>query len=213
MQKLLIIPMLALTMMLGGCVDNTEQAGKYNGYEIPPYEVVKAEGAFELRQYKPHIVAEVTVSGERDEALSAGFRLLAGYIFGKNAPNSNISMTAPVTQSKASEKIAMTAPVTQAASDQGWVVQFTMPSEYTLATLPKPLDEKVKLREEKGQKRAVIRFSGRTTPERLVEHEQKLTTALETHKLQAFGAVTHAYYNDPWTFPWNRRNEVMVQVK
>jgi hypothetical protein len=71
----------------------------------------------EVRQYAPHIAAEVTVSGERDAAINAGFRVLAGYIFGGNEVRAKVAMRTPVKQVP-SEKIAMTTPVTQTGSDQ-----------------------------------------------------------------------------------------------
>ena len=65
--------------------------------------------------------------------------MLAGYIFGGNTGHAKVAMTSPVAQMP-TEKIAMTSPVTQSAVDGAWVVQFTMPSEYTLDSLPKPKD-------------------------------------------------------------------------
>ena len=88
---------------------------------------------------------------KRTEAGNRGFRLLAGYIFGQNRGERKIAMTAPVTQAPA--KITMTAPVTQTPADGRYVVQFTMPSEYTLETLPEPLDPQEKLREVAGGRR------------------------------------------------------------
>ena len=67
-----------------------------------------------------------------------------GYIFGENRGARKIAMTAPVAQAPA--KIAMTAPVAQSASPGGYVVQFSMPREWTLETLPEPLDPRVTLR-------------------------------------------------------------------
>lgn len=80
--------------------------------EQPKYQLVEADKNIEIRDYGPTIAAEVEVSGERQKAISEGFRLIAGYIFGNNASQQKVAMTAPVTQ-QSSEKIAMTAPVTQ----------------------------------------------------------------------------------------------------
>ena len=112
--------------------------------EEPRYEVLAKDGPFELRQYAPTIVAEVTVPGDRDAAVNAGFKALAGYIFGANVPKQKIEMTAPVTQ-EPGEKIAMTAPVTQQAKGGEWIVRFVMPSSWTMKTLPKPVDPRVRL--------------------------------------------------------------------
>ena len=95
--------------------------------EEPAFTLVVDEDAFQVRQYPPLVVAETRVAGDRKQASSDGFRILAGYIFGGNTPREKIAMTAPVMQSPpVSEKIAMTAPVSQTAVAGAWVIQFTM---------------------------------------------------------------------------------------
>jgi len=49
--------------------------------EQPKYTVIEKTQNYEIREYAPSIVAEVEVSGSRNESLNQGFRLLAGYIF------------------------------------------------------------------------------------------------------------------------------------
>jgi len=69
-------------------------------------------------------------------------------------------MTAPVTESNTSEKISMTTPVLETEnSEQTRTVQFTMPSKYTLETLPVPDSERVTLREVPAKKVAALRFT------------------------------------------------------
>ena len=125
-------------------------------YAEPAHTAQKFDGGIELRDYAPVIAAEVEVTGERKEAISKGFRLIADYIFGNNEPKAKIAMTTPVIQQadtkKAGEKIAMTTPVIQQGDGERWKVQFIMPAEYTLATLPKPVNPAVKLKEVAGKK-------------------------------------------------------------
>ena len=59
--------------------------------EEPKYTVIESAPPFELRQYAPMIIAEVTVDGDMSDAGSKGFRLIAGYIFGKNQTKVNLS--------------------------------------------------------------------------------------------------------------------------
>ncbi len=131
--------------------------------EQPDYTVSAADGAFEVRAYGPIIVAEAQVKGVRKAAVNEGFRLLAGYIFGGNTPNAKIAMTAPV-QQKQAETISMTAPVTQQSQGDGlgdgWTVRFTMPSNWTMETLPAPIDPRVKLVPVPAKRFLAIRFSG-----------------------------------------------------
>jgi effector-binding domain-containing protein len=179
----------------------------------PKFTVEKRDGAIELRQYAPMIVAEVTVEGRRSEAANRGFRPLANYIFGDNAPRAKIAMTAPVQQSRG-EKIAMTAPVTQSAAGAGtWVVRFIMPEGYSMATLPKPNDPNVRLIEQPGQRVAVIRFSG-SAPERVLDEKSaELQAFVAKAGLKPQAAATYAFYDPPWTPSFMRRNEVMIAVE
>lgn len=184
--------------------------------EEPAYKVLQADGAFELRQYEPTLIAQVEVDGEADAARTAGFRLLAGYIFGGNQGQRKIAMTAPVTQAAApvGEKIAMTAPVTQtAAGPSRWRVSFTMPRAYTLDTLPAPNDARVQFTTVPGEKRAAIRFDGFSTESNLGQHRVKLEAWVRERGLKPVGDYVVAFYNDPFTLPWNRRNEWWVPVE
>ena len=99
--------------------------------EQPDYKVVTSEENIEIRDYPPMILAEVEVSGERKQAISEGFKILADYIFGNNTSNKKMEMTAPVTN-ELSEKMAMTAPVLQELHMDKWKVRFIMPKKYSL---------------------------------------------------------------------------------
>ena len=182
--------------------------------EEPAFKQVLREGNFELRDYPALVVAEVTVTGDQKEAANAGFRLLAGYIFGGNKRRQSIAMTAPVAQQAASEKIAMTAPVAQMQTSTGtWVVRFTMPSAYTLQTLPVPNDARVELRNIEPARFAVLRFSGLAQPDDVEAKSNELLAQVTSHRLRAIGSVSLAQYNPPWTLWFMRRNEVMVEVE
>lgn len=180
--------------------------------EQPKYQVLSSEDQIEIREYNPTIVAEVTVQGDRKEAINQGFRRLADYIFGNNTNNNNISMTAPVTQQQ-SEKIAMTAPVSQHAKDNGWAVRFVMPSQYSLNTLPTPNNNEVILKEVPSKRFAAIQFSGMNTNKNISLHEKKLQTYLSKKNIKALSTPIYAFYNPPWTLPLLRRNEVMIEIE
>ena len=189
-------------------------AGAAMAVEEPAFKQVLREGDFELRDYPALVVAEVTVTGDQKEAANKGFRLLAGYIFGGNKRRERVAMTAPVSQQAASEKIAMTAPVAQTRGAAGtWVVRFTMPSRWTLQTLPVPDDPRVILRTTTPARVAVLRFSGRARPGDVEAKSSELLALVASHKLRAAGPVSLAQYNPPWTFGFMRRNEVMVEVE
>jgi len=183
--------------------------------EEPKYSVIEKTEPFELRQYAPMILAEVKVDGDLDDASSQGFRLIAAYIFGQNQVSEKIAMTTPVAieeQAVKSAKIAMTTPVNIESNGSQWTVSFVMPSEYTLETLPKPLNSKVQLRQIPAVKRAVIQFSGFYNPQKVADKTLELEQWMKTKNLQGVGVPKFARYNPPWTLPFMRRNEIMMDV-
>jgi hypothetical protein len=186
----------------GPIVSNVEQ---------PKYEVVESSGNIEIRDYAPMIVAEVDVTGGRRDAIGKGFRIIADYIFGNNTTAQKLPMTAPVTQQD-SEKIAITAPVTQQGDGNTWKVRFIMPSSYTMEALPKPDNPAVELKEIGAKRYAVIRFSGMAGEDSLKRYTEELNAFISAKNLTPLSAPTYAFYNPPWTLPFLRRNEVMVEI-
>jgi hypothetical protein len=166
--------------------------------EIARYEVLQADGAIELRAYPPLLVAEVTRTGTRDQAVRAGFGPLARYIFA---------------QERGGEKIAMTAPVTQTAEGNSWTVRFIMPSGYSLDRLPKPSGADVKLTELPAARRAAIRFSGWWSDPLFAEKNAELLAWMAKQGLTPVGEPTFAYYNDPFTPGFLRRNEILYEIQ
>ncbi len=182
--------------------------------EEPAFKVTQASRALEVRDYPPLIAAEVLVGGDRSQAVSAGFRLLAGYIFGGNTGRQKIAMTAPVVQaSVAGESLAMTAPVLQAGVPGAWSVRFLMPMGYTLDTLPVPNDQRVHLVPLPAARMAVVRFSGLAHEPDIQRKTAELMAFLSAQRLVATGPPSLARYNPPWTLWFLRRNEIMVPVR
>ena len=186
--------------------------------EEPEYTILNKAENFELRRYDSQIVAQTWVTGDQKDAGNKGFKILADYIFGNNtAPNgdsSKISMTAPVKmqpQTGASEKIAMTAPVAMQEQDGKWRVRFVMPSKYTMQTLPKPNNSAVSIIEVPAKTYGVIKFSGLTGEEKVVNKTAQLQDWMQN--LNIVGMPEMARYNPPWTLPFMRRNEIMIEYQ
>jgi hypothetical protein len=181
--------------------------------EEAAYAVVEKEGDFELRQYEPFIVAETIVEGGFGDVGNVGFRRLYDYISGNNQKKESISMTAPVTQEARSEKLSMTAPVTQEKAGKKWRITFVMPSQYTMETLPEPLDFNVRLKKESERIVAALRYSGTWSQKRYREKEARLFEWIEKRGFKAVSEPIFARYNSPF-MPWFlRRNEVLIPVE
>ena len=162
--------------------------------EEPVYQVEKAWEAeqIEIRAYAPRVMAVTGMAEDSD----GGFRVLAGYIFGGNAEEQKIAMTAPVQQSMAGEK----------------EMAFMMPAEYALEDLPKPEDQRVSFREAPAYTAAVIQFSGWASADKADENWQQLRRFLIAEGIDITGEPTLNQYNPPWTLPFMRRNEIIVPV-
>ncbi|KAB1214639.1 hypothetical protein CJ030_MR2G000923 [Morella rubra] len=192
--------------------------------ETPKYDVIQSSADYEIRKYAPSVVAEVTYEpsqfkGNRD----GGFTVLANYIGALGNPQNTkpekIAMTAPVI-TKTPEKIAMTAPVVTKAGgeeEEGKkmvTMQFLLPAKYRKAEeAPRPLDDRVVIREEGERKYGVVKFGGMATEEVVKEKVENLKKSLERDGYKVTGEFLLGRYNPPWTLPPLRTNEVMIPVE
>lgn len=190
-------------IMLAMAVATAGQAGAeatHKGYEMPPYTVEWQDGAREIRDYGPHLLAEVKVAGSRSGAIQKGFRLLAGYIFGGNATG---------------EKIAMTVPVAQTPKDGGatWVVSFMMPGRYSTETLPTPKTDAIRFVDSGPSRQLVERFSGLPGTANLADRAEALRTWATAQGHEIIAGPHYYFYDAPMTLPWKRRNEVAFTIR
>lgn len=183
------------------------------GIEKPKYKVIAKEGPLEIRQYPPQIVAETVVQADFAKSGNIAFRRLFKYISGRNRTKQSIAMTAPVNQKAASQKIAMTAPVTQQKSQDNYAVSFLMPAQYTLETLPEPLDPNVVLKKIPPRTLAAIRYSGTWSQKRYENHKEKLLDFIRKKEQKITGEPIFARYDPPFQLWFLRRNEVLIPVE
>ena len=169
--------------------------------EEPKFKILVDEGELEIRSYDEYLVAETAVEGSFDTASRKGFRRVAGYIFGEN--KNSIGQ---------SEKIQMTAPVTVKPDNEGWVLHFVMPSNYDMSQLPVPNNNSILLKKIEAHLAAVISFSGFTTDAKIQNKTEELKIWLEKKDFKIAGPQQIARYNDPFTLPWLRRNEIIFKV-
>jgi hypothetical protein len=183
--------------------------------ESAKYQTVHRDKKFEIRDYEQHVLAEVEIDGEFGSALQKGFRVLAEYIFGANASRDRIDMTVPVTeQAVSSERIEMTAPVTSSAVEEGnkYRISFTMPSKYSLESLPEPANRTISFRKVGKRRVAALRFSGNLNSKLAMRKADELETWLDENKYIRKGSFVFAQYNPPWIPSIFRRNEVLAEI-
>lgn len=164
--------------------------------ETYSYEVTKRIGNIEIRTYEEANFLSYTMDNQTySETSSAGFRVLAGYIFGDNAEN---------------KKIAMTAPVSMEMNDSV-TMRFMVPSKFELSDLPDPNNPNIKFETLPGQTMAAIRFGGWANDTKIEVYKKQLKESLDAADITYDEPFVYFGYDAPYTVV-NRRNEVLVKV-
>lgn len=185
-------------------------AGPAMAVEEPPFETLLKDGAFELRRYPALVVAETVVQGDMGSASNQGFRRIADFIFGNNSATTpdkktTIAMTAPVAVQPLQDSDFKSAPE--------WRVQFVMPGEYSLGTLPRPNNPAVAVRQAPVRTTAVLSYSGLNSDAKVQAKTEELKAWVSARKLESLGPPQLARYDPPWTLPPWRRNEIQIEVR
>jgi hypothetical protein len=168
-----------------------------NKTEEQKYTVILKDKDFEIRFYPSATLATINSKAKTYKDLSGpGFRKLAGYIFGGNATNTSISMTAPVHMD---------------INDSVSSMSFVMPSSYNEENLPKPNDPNVLIQKTSDEYVAVLRFGGFVSDEELKSYSDKLLYKLKEKGINPLGHARFLGYNPPFQFI-NRRNEIIIPV-
>ena len=205
----------------------------YKGTETLPYTVMETLGDdMEIRSYPESVKVSVREDGE-----TSAFRVLFKYITGANTVGTNVAMTSPVEMTagldtKTSEvdssstqiamttpvemtstQVAMTTPVEMQQATNKAQMSFFLPSMYSFETAPKPTDPRVFLEPVPASVKAVIQFSGFRTRGKVADKTEQLIQAIEQAGYTITSEALEYGYEDPFTLPWNRRNEVAFLVK
>ena len=177
--------------------------------EEVPYEQVERLDGVELRRYPQTMLVETTAPNQ----LTA-FRRLFRYISGTNSGEASIPMTSPVETTTGTE-ISMTTPVRSVLTTGDSApmrMAFYLPAEYGPETAPEPTASNVDLVTEPEKTVAVTRFSWYPTEGRVKRQSQRLLDTLAREGIETVGEPTLLQYDDPWTPPFMRRNEIAVEV-
>ena len=164
----------------------------------PDYTVEETIGDLEIRRYEARVEAETMITEvDHVTAISRGFDVLAGYIFGKNTDR---------------EKLGMTTPVTTRNIEGDWRVAFVMPISRTSSSLPMPTDDRIELVEIAPRRVAVLEFRGARKNALIEEKQDELKKLVRAAGLKAKGDPTYAGFDPPWTLPMLRRNEAWIEI-
>jgi len=191
-----------------------------SGVKNAPYTLLKSdqEQKIEVRNYESMVLVSSDMSSD---GMNSAFRNLFSYITGENEGSAEIAMTAPVlmNESNAASKgtnkgteIAMTAPVFMKERSEQQVMSFVMPADFTLQSTPKPTNPNVWVTEVKEYKVVVIKFSGLLSDSNVETQTEILNSWIDKNGYTAISEPVNAAYNGPFTIPWLRHNEVLIEV-
>jgi hypothetical protein len=167
------------------------------GVESAPYEVVRATGAFEVRDYPALKVVETPMS-VAGRGADGSFNRLFRFITGGNS---------------ARQKIAMTTPVLMSRGDAQATMAFVLPARLATGEVPRPTDGLVTVRELDAGRFAVLRFSGGRNAMNEAEALDRLTRWMAAEQLRVSSTPVYGYFDPPWTPAFLRRNEVMLRTE
>lgn len=127
-----------------------------------------------------------------------------------------IPMPVPVSPAakRRTETLAMTTPVNVTThEDRTYTIVFNLPRGRTLASLPAPDDERVRLERRPRRRVAVLRYSGSRSGPRVAAKFSELLARVRAERLPYRGSPEFAGYDPPSTLPFLRRNEVWVELE
>ncbi len=157
---------------------------------------------FELREYKPCVIAEVRVSAHYSSATSTAFGSLFKYISKGNKSATKIAMTAPVIAAQNTEK---------GATDE-WFISFVMPSGSNIGHLPHPNDSQVVLRQLETETCVASSFRGKATAELSEQKAKELRAAAAKENIALSDEIRICRFDPPFKPGFMQYNEIVIPI-
>ena len=189
------IPLLILVVVIGLALAGCKATRA--GYESAPYQVVRSDKKFQVRDYPALTVVETPMAAGGNGG-DGSFNRLFRFITGGN---------------ETKQKIAMTTPVFMSGSETNATMAFVLPAKLKSGAVPQPSDDTVTVRELAAGRFAVLRYSGGRNAKKEAESLARLKAWMETERLSVLSPPVYGYFDPPWTPAFLRRNEVMLRTE
>jgi SOUL heme-binding protein len=170
--------------------------------ERQKFQVLEKYSGFELRQYEPCVIAEVSSLDTYQEAGQNAFRSLFSYISKGNSNEEKISMTAPV--------IALTE---HGLDSQAWKISFVMPAGSLIQNLPIPTNGRVVLRDLPAEKCVALSFKGRASLELVKKKEAELRALAAENGLLLKAETRVCRFDPPFKPGFLHYNEIVIPTE
>lgn len=191
---ILFIIVLGLIIFSGTLISNTAEKQEFTIIEQINHKL----GKIEKRKYPKMTLFQISLADDTKQSMNSSFEILADYISKRNEKN---------------EKIRMTTPVIKKMNEQNtWTLSFIAPKQYNIENLPKPLDEKISIVEEKEKTYIAITFSGNMNEDSKNKHLTNLLKYCKDNNLNVNKNPIILMYNPPWTLPLLKKNEILLEI-
>lgn len=164
------------------------------------FRVIETFRDFEIREYKPCVIAEVKVSADYSSASSRAFSSLFGYISSGNGNSEKISMTAPVISAQRPE------------DSETWYVSFVMPAGSKIENMPQPNDSQVLLRDLDLEICVATSFRGKASSELSKKMEVQLRAAAAKENLMLSNETRICRFDPPFKPGFLQYNEIVIPI-
>jgi hypothetical protein len=160
--------------------------------------VVATLGSVQVRRTRAGVIARTVVKGELQTALQTALGRLADYTSGDNRERLSVRAAKPVVQRQ--------------DAPGRWLVQISLPSEYTRFSAPVPRNRKVRILVQPGETLATARLFGRPDRPGLARGEAVILAAIEGGGWVAAGSSVLRLHAPLGLLPWTGGFEVAVPI-
>lgn len=176
----------------------------------PAYHVEDTVGPVEIRRYAPALFVHTSADGGHDAAVRAAREKLEDYIYGDNESLEKMEMTYPTYQ--ADGESTMFPSALRLREMHGWRVAFFLSNNLAACEAPLPDDPTIRVHESLETLVAVLGYRGADTAASRSTAKRELMHALSGSKWAADDQVYWATYDQAFSIPYLKKNEVHVRV-
>jgi len=194
--------------LLSGCSIMGQRTG-----EEALYATLFSDGTYQIRLYEPLIIAQAASEGGYLKATSSGYKRLTDYVSGNNLAQQTVNLGPPLLVTGTKPNIELTTPYYEEFLGGVWLTSVAMPEQYTLATLPKPVDPMITFETLPRMRVAVITFSGYRSEWLINNKADQLTQWLRQKRLTATSPPRSVIFDSPLTIPGLRRHEIHINIR
>jgi hypothetical protein len=166
--------------------------------QATPVTVVSHHGAVEIWETQVSLSLQTCVKGEPDRARATALQRIASYLAGNNRIGTRFRAAGPLVQSE--------------EAPGRWLVRVEVLDVHDVFALPLPGNRKVRIRPAQSEVLAVLRMSGRPSPQMIARGDAVIHASLAGTLWTPTGGPMIRLYRAPSILPFANHFEVAVPI-